>query len=127
MLPVVLQKLILKEFHQGHPGIGRMKALMRSYTYWPNIDKDIEQVVKTCKGCQLAVKAPPVKFTLWPKTDVPWTRLHIDYAGPMNGNYYLIVVDSFSKWPKIFKCKRPTAMVTKYFLTELFARFGVPE
>ena len=124
---VVLQKQILKEFHLGHPGIGCMKALMRSYTYWPNMDKDIEQVVKTCKGCQLAAKAPPVKFTPWPKTDVPWTRLHIFYAGPMNGNYYLIVVDSFSKWPEIFKCKRPTATVTKYFLTELFARFGVPE
>ena len=79
-----------------------MKALMRSYTYWPNMDKDIEQVVKTCKGCQLAVKALAVKFTPWPKTDIPWTRLHIDYAGPMNGNYYLIVVDSYSKWPEIF-------------------------
>ena len=91
------------------------------------MDKDIEQVVKTCKGCQLAVKAPPVKFTPWPKTDVPGTRLHIDYAGPMNGNYYLIVVDSYSKWPEIFKSKRPTATVTRYFLTELFARFEVPE
>ena len=90
VMPVVLQRRILKEFHQGHPGVGRMKALMRSYTHWPNMDKDIEQVVKTCKGCQLAAKAPPVKFTPWPKTDVPWTRLHIDYAGPMNGNYYLI-------------------------------------
>ena len=116
-------KTILKEFHQEHPGIGRMKALMRSYTYWPNMDKDI----KTCKGCQLAAKAPPVKFTPWPKTDVPWTRLHVDYAGPMNGNYYLIVVDSYSQWPEIFKCKRPTATVTKYFLTELFACFGVCE
>lgn len=47
VIPVVLQKRILKEFHQGHPGIGRMKALMRSYVYWPNMDKDIEQVVKT--------------------------------------------------------------------------------
>ena len=127
VMPVVLQKRILKEFHQGHPGIGRMKALMRSHTYWPNMDKDIEQVVKTCKGCEQAAKAPSVKFTLWPKTDVPWTRLHIDYAGAMNGNYYLIVVDSFSKWPENFKCKRPTATVTKYFLTELFACFGVLE
>ena len=80
MRPVVLQKRILKEFHHGHPGIGRMKDQMRSYTYWPNMDKDIEQVVKIRKGCQLAAKAPPVKFTSWPKTDVPWTRLHIDYA-----------------------------------------------
>ena len=113
----------MKEFHQGYPGIGRMKALIRSYTYWPNVDKDIEQVVKTCKGCQLAAKAPPVKFTPWPKSDVPWTRFHINYAGPMYGNYHLIVVDSFSKWPEIFKCKRPTVTVTKCFLTEMVCAF----
>ena len=71
VMAVALQKRILKEFHQGYPGIGRMKALMRSYIYWPNMDKDIEQVVKTCKGCQLAAKALPVKFIPWPKTYVP--------------------------------------------------------
>ena len=70
-MPFVLQKRILKEFHQGHPGIACMKALMRSYTYWPKMDKDIEQVVKACRGCQLAAKAPPVKIMPWPKTDVP--------------------------------------------------------
>ena len=100
---------------------------MRSYTYWPRMDQDIEKIVKTCRACALAQKAPPIKFQPWPKTDVPWSRIHIDYAGPLNGFYYLIVVDSYSKWPEVFKCKRPTATTTKSFLTELFARFGVPE
>lgn len=127
VMPVVLQRRMLKEFHQGHPGIARMKALMRSYIYWPKMDKDIEQIVKACRGCQLAAKAPPVKIIPWPKTDVPWTRLHIDYAGPMNGHHYLIVVDSYSKWPEIFKCKHPTSTTTIKVLDELFSRFGVPK
>lgn len=28
---------------------------------------------KTCKGCALAAKAPPIKYNPWPKTDRPWS------------------------------------------------------
>ena len=127
VVPQVLQKRILKEFHVGHPGISRMKNLMRSYCYWPRMDQDIEKIVKTCRGCALAAKAPPIKFNPWPKTNTPWSRLHIDYAGPVNGAYYLVIVDSHTKWPEIFKCKKPTATTTINVLKDLFARFGVPE
>ena len=58
---------------------------------------DIELLVKNCRGCVLAEKVPPIKFESCPKTDVPWKRLHIDFAGPLNGSYYLIIVDSFLK------------------------------
>ena len=46
-----LQKHILKDFHTGHPGSTRMKSLNCSYVHWPNMDKDIENTVKSCNGC----------------------------------------------------------------------------
>ena len=125
VIPATLQRRILKDFHVGHPGINRMKSLMRSYTYWKNMDKDIENMVKKCKGCALAAKALPIKYSPWPKTDRPWTRIHVDFAGPLEGYYYLIIVDSFSKWPEVFRCKHPTTEITIRSLHELFARFGV--
>ena len=76
-----------------------MKALMRSYIYWYGMIKEIEN---------LAAKAPPVKFNPWPKTNKPWSRLNINYAGPIKGTYYFIVVDSFTKWLEVFKCKTST-------------------
>ena len=30
-----------------------MKALARSYLWWPVMDTDIEQSIKSCKSCQL--------------------------------------------------------------------------
>ena len=72
-----------------------------------------------------ATKAPPIQFTLWPKTDHPWSRIHADFAGPLDGYYYLIIVDSYSKWPEVFRCKTPTTEITINVLHELFARFGV--
>ena len=89
------------------------------------MDKDIENAVKSCKGCALAAKAPPIKFNSWPKTNLPWSRIHTDFAGPLEGYYYLIVLDSFSKCHKVYRCKNPTTEITIKFLYELFTRFGV--
>ena len=80
VIPSILQKRILKDFHAGHQGSTRMKSLMRSYVHWPNMDKDIENAVKSCKGCALAAKAPPIKFNPWPKMFLPWSRIHIDFG-----------------------------------------------
>ena len=85
---LLVQKRILKEFHIGHPGISRMKSLMRSYVYWSSMDRDIESLVMSCKGCALASKASPMKFKPWPETDRPWSRPHIHFAGLLNGSLF---------------------------------------
>ena len=112
VIPRVFRKKVLKEFHLGHLSISRMKSLMRSYTYWPKMDQDIEDLVRHCKECQLATKSLPVRTQPWPKTDILWSHIHTDYAGPLNGYYYLVIVDSYSKWPEVFKYKYPTATNT---------------
>ncbi|XP_021709560.1 uncharacterized protein K02A2.6-like, partial [Aedes aegypti] len=53
-------------------------------------------------------------------------RVHVDYAGPIEGDYYLIAVDSFSKWPEIVQTNRITSAVTISILRGLFARLGMP-
>nr|XP_049462951.1 uncharacterized protein K02A2.6-like [Anopheles coluzzii] len=73
-------------------------------------------------------KSPPLlepKF--WPKTTKPWERVHIDYAGPVDGAYFLIVVDAFSKWPEVMKTITTTTTATISMLRSIFARFGMPE
>ena len=106
----------------GHPGTNRMKSLKRTFVYWSSMDQDITNMVKTCKSCALAAKALPITHKPWPKSEQPWSRIHIDYAGPLEDFYYLIVVDSYSNWSKVLPQRNPT---TINFLHELFARFGV--
>ena len=96
VIPATLQRRILKDFHIGHPGI-RTKSLIRSYVFWKNLDKDIENMIRSCMGFALAAKSPSIKFSPWPKTDLPWTHIHVDFAGPLDRCYYLIVLDSYSK------------------------------
>ena len=125
VIPKTLQKRILKDFPADHPGKNRMKNLMQSYMYWPKMNLDISNTVDAYKGYALAAKAPPITYKPWPKTDQPWSRIHVDFAGPMEDIYYLIVVDGYTKWPEVLRGKRPTAGVAITFLHELFARFGV--
>ena len=68
VIPPALQKRILKEFHVGYPGMSRMRSPMRSNVYWTNMDREFKNTVKAYKGCALAVKAPRIKLSPWPKT-----------------------------------------------------------
>ena len=46
------QENVLRQLHQCHPGVSRMKALARSYVWWPKLDKEVEDTVKGCTTCQ---------------------------------------------------------------------------
>ncbi|GFW16462.1 uncharacterized protein K02A2.6 [Trichonephila clavipes] len=41
------RKNVLEELHAGHLGMVKMKAIARSFVYWKNIDRDIEEAAKT--------------------------------------------------------------------------------
>uniref|UniRef100_A0A914CW25 RNA-directed DNA polymerase n=1 Tax=Acrobeloides nanus TaxID=290746 RepID=A0A914CW25_9BILA len=128
IIPQQLRRKVLQTLHRGHPGIVRMKALARSHVYWPDIDADIETTVKNCNNCAMAQKNPiKTELQSWPQTSAPWSRIHVDYAGPMNGFTYLVVVDSFSKWPEIFQTKSTTSKATIRLLRRLFASYGIPD
>lgn len=47
---------MLEDLHREHTGMTRMKAICRSYFWWPSLDKDIETMVGSCIDCQ-AVKS----------------------------------------------------------------------
>lgn len=105
-----------------------MKSVARSIVYWPGIDEEIQHFVRRCSICASAAKSPPqIQPQPWPKAEGPWKRIHLDYAGPIDGMSYLVVVDSFSKWPEIFQTRSTTATTTIGFLRETFARYGVPD
>ena len=52
IVPLKLRSKVLAELHQSHCGIVRMKALTRSYIWWPGLDEDIANMVKGCAECQ---------------------------------------------------------------------------
>uniref|UniRef100_A0A2H1VFE7 RNA-directed DNA polymerase n=1 Tax=Spodoptera frugiperda TaxID=7108 RepID=A0A2H1VFE7_SPOFR len=53
IIPTVLRKQVLASAHEGHPGIVATKSRLRTKVWWPKIDKDAENMVKSCKSCTL--------------------------------------------------------------------------
>ena len=97
VIPTSLQKEVLKELHETHPQITKMKALARSYVWWPKIDVDIERTVSLSKVCQSMRSNPPgapVHPWTFPSAH-PWSRLHVDFAGTVAGRMYLVLVDAY--------------------------------
>ena len=99
IIPPQGSKLLLGEFHETHPGVSKMKALARNYLWWPGMDGEIKNVVKTCARCQTNRPSPSAaQLHPWEWPSKPWSRLHIDFAGPFRGHKCLTLVDSHSKW-----------------------------
>ena len=97
-VPEQLRKKVLKELYQNHPGISRMKSLSRIHIWFPNIDHEIQNIVKPCQSCEKVSHEPnksqPHPWD-WPAH--PMDQVHIDYF-EYNKNNFLIMVDSYSKW-----------------------------
>ena len=47
VIPWKLRLKMLEELHREHPGISRMKAIARSYMWWPGLDQAIERLAKS--------------------------------------------------------------------------------
>ena len=128
VIPKRLQAPILEELHKDHAGICRIKALARSYVWWPGLDREVEQLVASCLPCQSVKNAPsvaPLHPWLWPAK--PWQRIHVDFAGPVEKRMLMVVVDAHSKWPEVVEMTSTTSELTIQALRGLFAVHGLPD
>ena len=103
-----------------------MKALARSFVWWPGSDLDIEERLRLCEVCTKAHHSPKaVPLLLWPWSTEPWQRIHIDYA-EVKSQQFLLEVDTHSKWMEVFPMRSTTAQATIEVLRALFSRYRLP-
>ena len=128
IVPPPGRKLVLEELHETHPGVSKMKALARSYVWWPHMDKEIEEVVRTCENCQANRPSPPVaQLHPWEWPEQPWSRIHLDFAGPFMNHMFLVLVDAHSKWLDVQVMQSITTAKTIDKLNKLFSTHGLPQ
>lgn len=95
---------------------------------WPQLDKAIEEKVRQCEPCQRTRNLPPVTpIQPWEWPERPWSRIHIDYAGPLFGHMFLVIVDAHSKWMEVKAVRNATTSATLTELRSIFATHGIPE
>ena len=128
IIPPQGRKRVLAELHDTHPGASRMKSLARSYIWWPNMNAEMDQLVKECRVCQETRPSPPTApLHPWEWPSKPWSRLHLDFAGPYMNHMFLIIVDAHSKWMDVHLMKSITSSQTIEKLSQVFAIHGLPK
>ena len=118
---------MLKIVHQPHLGVEASKRRAREALFWPEMDKAIEQLVKSCSICnQNKPQQPFQPLKPHPTPSRPWQRIGVDIFTFQRKNYF-IFVDFYSGWFEIDLLNEilTTTVITKPKAN--MARYGVPD
>ncbi|XP_060092566.1 LOW QUALITY PROTEIN: uncharacterized protein K02A2.6-like, partial [Heteronotia binoei] len=128
VVPPPLRRQVLEDLHETHPGIVRMKALARSYVWWPGMDEEIEGWVRRCQPCQESRPNPPsAPVHRWESNGRPWSRLHVDFAGPYQGQIFFILVDAYTKWLEVIPVASTSTAAAVRALRRVLCTHGIPD
>ena len=129
VIPKALQDTATKLAHVGHQGIEKTKSLLREKIWYPNIDAKVQEIVEKCVPCQaVGQKSPPEPMEITPTPDTPWSSLAMDFYGPIpnTGQYLLVLIDIYSKFPEIEIVNSTEAKACIPKLDKIFATHGIP-
>lgn len=139
-IPSAITSAIIENAHTAntaaHGGIAKTLERVKRFFYWPRMNYQVREFVKSCQICK---EVKPANQNLMPEigqeviTDRPFQKLYIDFLGKYprskSGNCYIfIVVDHFSKFTFLKAMKEATTNnVIRFLVNEIFHKFGVPE
>ena len=125
IIPDSLRSENLRLLHDGHQGIQKCKQNSEQSVWWPEINKDIEFMVKTCPECcqNSRQKVEPMISSEYPSR--PWQKVAADFF-EKDGEHYLLIVDYYSRDVEISKVsKNVTALQTVSLMKKAFSRHGI--
>jgi hypothetical protein len=117
----------------GHGGVERTISLLNRGTTWPNMRTDVRKFIRQCPCCQIMTKVK-LKIHLAPYNVsqlFPMDRVNIDTVGPLSTDldgysYIIVVIDVFSRFVELYKCKDTAAATAARAIFEHTGRYGTP-
>ena len=116
----------------GHLRFKKMWAAARVRYWWPDLKKDVEACLASCRQCaqfsmrQLVTGLRPVE-TQYPFELVVMDTGHVTLPSGRK-EYFLVAVNSFTKWVEVRAVSSETGAAVALFLREeVIERHGCPE
>ena len=128
VMPQSLWKQTIMLVHEGHQGMVRTKARLQEKVWWPQVDKQVEDAIRSCHPCQLVgprAKPEPLRSSSLP--DGPWQEISFDLLEISNGEHLLVVVDYYSRWLEAILLKKTDAQHVIKSMEAIFRTHGLPE
>jgi RNase H-like domain found in reverse transcriptase/Reverse transcriptase (RNA-dependent DNA polymerase)/Integrase zinc binding domain/Retroviral aspartyl protease len=120
----------------GHFGKHRTKAVVKQLYWWPKLETEIEQYVRTCQPCQRNKSSNQKPYGLMVPVQIPerrWSSISVDFIvqlPPTTSGYDAITafVDRLSKYVVLTRSKTTDKGMdfAQDFVREIFARHGMP-
>jgi len=120
----------------GHFGTYKTIGRVRANFYWPKVDEQITEYVRSCDICQHTKVIRHKKYGLLEAIDVPirpWTSIFMDsiLGLPKSEGYTkrCVIVDRFSKMAHCIPLKTEEHIkeLALIFLKEIWRLHGLPE
>ena len=123
IVPKQCKEEVLLKLHEGHFGSDRTKLQARDSVYWPRINKEIENMIKTCQENSRRKTKNPVLTRKIPL--VPWTLLEMDVF-MIEDHTFSLVVDVTSHFPLVRILINKTSKAVINSLKGIYTGFGLP-
>ena len=116
---ILRERFPMPNIHESQQGIVKTKQLLRQKVWWPSIDIDVMNTIKTCHACQVTSvppREPPVIMTK-----------AMDISGPIENKYYLLaVIDYYSSFALVEVITSTTSQTIISHLRKWFSILGYP-
>lgn len=126
VIPQSLRERILKQLHENHSGVVRMKGVPRSYFWWPGLDKEIKEVSRQCHSWRTNADNPPrARLHLWKWSKGPNQHIHTNFL-EIEKQFFIVLIDAYSEWIQIQPMRDITAETTVEVFQDCIANCGIP-
>ena len=134
-----LKNKILKAEHDsrvaGHYGQFKTLEWIKANFYWPKMDQEVEEYVRSCDSCQRNKATQHKKYGLLDSLDIPnrpWDDISLDFIVPLpesSGHTKIwVVVDRFSMMAHFIPLSTDTPIkeIANIFLREIWHLHELP-
>ena len=111
--------------HEGHQGTTKCKSLVRESCWFPY--RLVAETIKNCIPCQaFSPKTTPDPIKISKLPNQPFGEISVDFCGPFpSGEYYLVVIDDYSRFPIVEKLTSLSAQAVILRLENVFSIRGI--
>lgn len=131
IIPRLLRSKALHLAHKGHPGMTKMKSIVKERVWWPGMAAAVDAWVQECRLCTLnGRKEHPTPMERARLPEAPWELVALDFCGPYaavdGGITILGIVDCYSRYMLATPMKHTDLITVKAYLDAIFDVFGFP-
>ena len=127
VIPSCLWDRVIDLAHQGHQGIAKTKARLRTKVWFAGMDDLVEERVRSCHPCAITgEEARPAPVITEPGCGTPWTHVSMDFGSFPDGRFTLVLIDSHTRFPIVELVSSTAFHKVKKVLDQVFALLGVP-